>query len=54
VKNGKVGAPVGEMNAPGNLVDLFAHLVEVGNDPWPYSSTLSPTLVFDAVSFSGA
>jgi PmbA protein len=54
VKNGKVGAPVGEMNATGNLVDLFAHLVEVGNDPWPYSSTLSPTLVFDAVSFSGA
>ena len=54
VKNGKVGAPVGEMNATGNLVDLFAHLVEVGNDPWPYSSTLSPTLVFDGVSFSGA
>jgi PmbA protein len=54
VRNGKVGAPVGEMNATGNLVDLFAHLVEVGNDPWPYSSTLTPTLVFDDVSFSGA
>jgi PmbA protein len=54
VKNGKVGAPVGEMNATGNLVDLFAHLVEVGNDPWRYSSVQAPTLVFDGVSFSGA
>ena len=54
VKNGKIGAPVGEMNATGNLVDLFAHLVEVGNDPWPYSSVVAPTLVFDGVSFSGA
>jgi PmbA protein len=54
VQRGKVGAPVGEMNATGNLVDLFAHLVEVGNDPWPYSSTLAPTLVFEDVSFSGA
>jgi PmbA protein len=54
VTNGKVGAPVGEMNATGNLVDLFAHLVEVGNDPWPYSSVVAPTLVFDGVSFSGA
>jgi PmbA protein len=54
VKNGNVGAPVGEMNATGNLVDLFAHLVEVGNDPWPYSTVVAPTLVFDGVSFSGA
>jgi PmbA protein len=54
VKNGRVGAPVGEMNATGNLVDLFAHLVEVGNDPWRYSSVQAPTLVFDGVSFSGA
>ena len=54
VETGKVGAPVGEMNVTGNLVDLFARLVEVGNDPWPYSSWRTPTLVFDGVQFSGA
>ncbi len=54
VENGKVGAPVGEMNVTGNLVDLFSRLVEVGNDPWPYSSLRVPTLVFDGVQFSGA
>lgn len=54
IKNGKVGAPIGEMNVTGNLVDLFANLREVGNDPWPYSSTLAPTMAFDRVEFSGS
>ncbi|MFZ5476128.1 MAG: TldD/PmbA family protein [Myxococcota bacterium] len=54
VEKGKVGAPIGEMNVTGNLIDLFAGLVEVGNDPWPYASLRTPTLVFDGVSFSGA
>lgn len=53
VKSGVIGGPVGEMNVTGNLVDLFAALVEVGNDPWPYSSLRSPTLVFEGVDFSG-
>ena len=38
----------------GNLVDLVATLVEVGSDPWPYSSLQAPTLVFEGVDFSGA
>jgi len=42
------------MNVTGNIVELFAHLVELGNDPWRYSSTLAPTLVFEGVQFSGA
>lgn len=54
VENGKIGAPVGEMNVTGNLADLFSRLVEVGNDPWPYSSLKAPTLVFEGVDFSGA
>lgn len=54
IEGGKVGAPVGEMNVTGNLVDLFSRLVEVGNDPWPYTSLKTPTLVFDKVQFSGA
>jgi PmbA protein len=54
IEGGAVGAPVGEMNVTGNIVDLFSRLVELGNDPWKYSSTLAPTLVFEGVQFSGA
>jgi len=54
VKNGEIGAPIGEMNVTGNLLDLFASLVMIGNDPWPYRSTRVPTLVFEGVDFSGA
>jgi PmbA protein len=54
IENGKVGRPVGEMNVTGNLRDLFSRLELVGNDPYPYSSTLSPSLVFSGVDFSGA
>lgn len=54
IENGKVGRPVGEMNVTGNLRDLFLQLDAVGNDPYPYSSTLAPSLVFGDVDFSGA
>ncbi len=54
VTNGVVGPPIGEMNVTGNLVDLFLALVEVGSDPYAYSATYCPTLVFDGVQFSGA
>ena len=51
---GQVGAPIGEVNVSGNLLDLFSRLVEVGNDPRPYSTLRAPTLVFEDVQFSGA
>jgi PmbA protein len=54
VEGGEVGAPIGEMNVTGNLLELFSSLVEVGSDPYPWSSLLVPTLVFDGVQFSGA
>jgi PmbA protein len=54
IERGALTTPIGEMNVTGNIVALFAHLVEVGNDPWKYSSTLAPTLVFEGVQFSGA
>ncbi|HNP35653.1 MAG TPA: TldD/PmbA family protein [Woeseiaceae bacterium] len=54
IENGAIGRPVGEMNVTGNLIDLFANLELVGNDVYPYSATLSPSLVFRAVDFSGA
>jgi PmbA protein len=53
IENGKLGAPVGEMNVTGNIVELFSNLAELGDDPWIYSSTLAPTLVFSDVQFSG-
>jgi PmbA protein len=54
IENGQIGRPVGEMNVTGNLRDLFTRLELVGNDVHPYSSTLSPSLVFGGVDFSGA
>jgi PmbA protein len=53
VHKGQIGPPVGEMNITGNLAELFAQLVLVGNDPSPYRSTQVPTLVFKGVQFSG-
>ena len=53
IENGQVGRPVGEMNVTGNLKDLFGRLEQVGNDPYPYSTTLAPSLVFADVDFSG-
>ena len=54
IENGQIGRPVGEMNVTGNLRDLFSRLDAVGNDPYPYSSTLAPSMVFSDVDFSGA
>lgn len=53
IEGGKIGASIGEMNITGNLLTMFGRLAEVGNDPWPYSSTLCPTLVFEDIQFSG-
>lgn len=54
IENGEIGRPVGEMNVTGNLLDLFSRLERVGNDVYPYSATLSPSLLFADVDFSGA
>ena len=54
IENGRIGRPVGEMNVTGNLRDLFNRLEMVGNDVYPYSATLTPSLVFGGVDFSGA
>ena len=54
IKDGKLGAPIGEMNVTGNYLDLLRKLVAVGNDPNRYSALQAPTLVFRDVNFSGA
>ena len=53
IENGEIGTPVSEMNVTGNLRDLFGRLELVGNDPYPYSTTLAPSLIFADVDFSG-
>jgi PmbA protein len=54
IENGKIGAPISEMNVTGNLTELFSRLVMLGNDPYPYSSLRAPSMVFEDVDFSGA
>ncbi len=53
IENGTIGRPIREMNVTGNLRQLFQHIAEIGNDPWPYSPVRAPTLVFEDVQFSG-
>lgn len=53
IKKGKLGGPIAEVNITGNILQLWSKLHAIGNDPDPYSSMPTPTLVFDEVSFSG-
>jgi PmbA protein len=53
LEHGVPTAPLAEMNVAGNVKDVLHRLVALGNDPWTFSSTRSPTLVFDDVPFSG-
>ena len=54
VEKGGVIHPVSEMNMAGNHLELWNNLVEVGSDPWPYSSNRAPTLRFKGVQCSGS
>lgn len=53
LEHGEPTARLAEMNVSGNLLQIFHQLVETADDPWTWGSTISPTLVFDDVSFSG-
>jgi PmbA protein len=53
VRGGEIAEPVSEMNISGNHLELWKQLVAVGNDPYPYSSVYTPTLVFEDVQFAG-
>jgi PmbA protein len=53
IRGGERREPVGEMNIAGNMLDLLKKLTAVGDDPWPYSSMRTPTLVFEGVQFAG-
>lgn len=53
IEDGKIVKPVNEMNISGNLTELWGNLVQVGNDPYEYSSLRRPSLHFKDVNFSG-
>lgn len=53
VRGGKLGGPVGEMNVSGNHRDLWGRLVEVGNDPYRWSSMRTPSLLFAGLQVAG-
>ncbi|MEW6412308.1 MAG: TldD/PmbA family protein [Candidatus Zixiibacteriota bacterium] len=53
VEDGKLIKPVNEMNVSGNILQFWSSLVEVGNDPYTYSSLQRPTMYFKDVQFSG-
>ena len=53
IENGEIIAAVNEMNISGNGKDFWNKLVEVGNDPYPYSSRRIPTIMFEDINFSG-
>jgi PmbA protein len=53
IENGKIVRPVAEMNLAGNHLKFWKQLVELGNDPDPYSSVRTPSLRFEKIQFSG-
>ena len=53
-EHGQPVQAVAEMNIAGNHLQLWRSLAEVANDPWPYSSYRTPSLVFTDVVVSGA
>ena len=53
VREGAIAEPVTEMNLSGNHLEFWKKLVAVGNDPFPYSTQRTPTLVFENVSVAG-
>jgi PmbA protein len=53
IERGEIQYPIGEMNITGNMLSLWSQLTEVGNDPIYASSWQTPSLLFEAVDFSG-
>ncbi|NDW18005.1 TldD/PmbA family protein [Dysgonomonas sp. 216] len=53
VEKGECTQPIGEMNITGNILELWANLIETGNDPRNNSAARIPSLLFGDVNFSG-
>ena len=53
IVNGEIAHPINEMNISGNMNEFWNTLIETGNDPYKFSSYLTPTMLFDNTDFSG-
>jgi PmbA protein len=53
IERGAIATPISEMNITGNLLGLFANLIAVGEDYWPYGRIVRPTMAFANVGFGG-
>jgi PmbA protein len=53
IKDGERKFPVAEVNMAGNHLAFWNKLVEVGNDPYPYSSRYCPSMAFEGVQVTG-
>jgi len=53
IENGKILHPVSELNISGNMKEFWNSLAEVGNDPYPYSSRMTPSMLFIDTDVSG-
>lgn len=54
VEGGKIVHAVEGMNMAGSALDLWQNLAKVGNDPYLFSATRAPSLLFNEVQLSGA
>jgi PmbA protein len=52
-EKGEAVTPVSEMNITGSIFDLLAGFAEAADDTWTNGACRSPSLLFDAVQFSG-
>jgi PmbA protein len=53
IEKGRMTQPVNEMNITGNMLNLWSSLTETGNDALTHHPWHIPSLLFDAVDFSG-
>ena len=53
IREGAIAEPVAEMNLSGNHLEFWKKLIALGNDPFPYSPSRAPSLVFENVSVAG-
>jgi len=53
-ENGEIVRPVAAMNLAGNHLEFWKKLRGLGDDPFPFSTMLTPTLVFEPMMVAGA
>ena len=53
IENGTIVQPVSGMNITGNILDVWGHVSELGNDFDPWETELLPSIVFEDVCFGG-